>query len=104
MLPALPDLKELRRDQSAPLYRQLTEQIQELVTKGQLKAGARLPASRQLAQQLGISRLSVVRAYEELRQQGLLSARAGKGTFVNEQDGQPPPARPQSGRPPRRTC
>lgn len=96
MLPALPDLKELRRDQSAPLYRQLTEQIQELVTKGQLKAGARLPASRQLAQQLGISRLSVVRAYEELRQQGLLSARAGKGTFVNEQDGQPPPpARPQ---------
>lgn len=65
-----------------PLYRQLIRQIRAQIDSAQLPAGARLPASRDLARQLGISRISVVNAYAELRAQGLLSAQAGRGTFV----------------------
>ena len=52
------------------------------IESGSLPAGTRLPASRDLARQLGISRISVVNAYAELRAEGFLSAHAGRGTFV----------------------
>jgi GntR family transcriptional regulator/MocR family aminotransferase len=48
-----------------------------------LENGARLPASRDLALQLGISRISVVNAYAELRSEGYLSTDTGRGTFVS---------------------
>ena len=72
----------LQRDSVNPLYRQLIEQIRAQIDGGDLPAGARLPASRILASQLGISRISVVSAYSELRAAGYLSARVGRGTFV----------------------
>lgn len=70
------------RDSEEPIYRQLIRQIRTQVDSGDLAAGARLPASRDLAQQLNISRISVVNAYAELRAEGYLSAHAGRGTFV----------------------
>jgi DNA-binding transcriptional MocR family regulator len=72
----------LDRDGEEPIYRQLIRHIRMQIESGNLPAGSRLPASRDLAQQLNISRISVVNAYAELRAQGFLSAHAGRGTFV----------------------
>ncbi len=73
----------LDRDGEEPIYRQLIRHVRMQIESGNLQAGARLPASRDLARQLNISRISVVNAYAELRAQGYLSAHAGRGTFVS---------------------
>lgn len=65
-----------------PLYRQLIRHIRERIVNGVWQPGERLPASRDLADTLGISRISVVNAYAELREMGLIIGQAGKGTFV----------------------
>jgi GntR family transcriptional regulator/MocR family aminotransferase len=72
----------LDRDSEEPIYRQLIRYIRSQVDSGVMSAGTRLPASRDLAHQLSISRISVVNAYAELRAEGYLSAHAGRGTFV----------------------
>jgi DNA-binding transcriptional MocR family regulator len=72
----------LDRDGEEPIYRQLIRHIRAQIESGVLPAGTRLPASRDLAQQLNISRISVVNAYAELRAEGFLSAHAGRGTFI----------------------
>jgi DNA-binding transcriptional MocR family regulator len=72
----------LDRDGEEPIYRQLIRHIRAQIESGILPAGARLPASRDLAHQLQISRISVVNAYAELRSEGFLSAHAGRGTFI----------------------
>ncbi len=72
----------LDRDGEEPIYRQLIQSIKLQIEGGILTAGIRLPASRDLARQLDISRISVVNAYAELRSEGYLSAHAGRGTFV----------------------
>jgi GntR family transcriptional regulator/MocR family aminotransferase len=72
----------LDRDSEEPIYRQLIRQIRMQIESGNLPSGTRLPASRDLATQIGISRISVVNAYADLRAQGYLSAHAGRGTFV----------------------
>ena len=72
----------LDRDSEEPIYRQLIRHVRAQIESGSLPAGTRLPASRDLAQQLNISRISVVNAYAELRAEGYLSAHAGRGTFV----------------------
>src|SRR5215207_10229728 len=72
----------LDRDSEEPIYRQLIRHVRAQVESGSLTAGTRLPASRDLARQLNISRISVVNAYAELRAEGFLSAHAGRGTFV----------------------
>jgi len=83
----------LDRDSEEPIYRQLIRHIRVQVESGSLPAGTRLPASRDLARQLNISRISVVNAYAELRAEGFLSAHAGRGTFVaGDRDTAAPPA------------
>ena len=91
----------LQRESEEPIYRQLIAHIRDRIESGALPHGTRLPASRSLARQLGVSRISVVNAYSELRSAGYLSARAGRGTFVARErdsgDGvpsQPPPLAP----------
>lgn len=75
------------RDGEEPIYRQLIRHIRIQIDSGSLPAGTRLPASRDLAEQLNISRISVVNAYAELRAEGYLSAHAGRGTFVSKETG-----------------
>jgi DNA-binding transcriptional MocR family regulator len=72
----------LDREGEEPIYRQLIRHIRMQIESGTLPAGTRLPASRDLARQLNVSRISVVNAYAELRSEGFLSAHAGRGTFV----------------------
>jgi DNA-binding transcriptional MocR family regulator len=87
----------LDRNSEEPLYRQLIRTIRLQIDSGILRAGSRLPASRDLASRLEISRISVVNAYAELRSEGYLSAHAGRGTFVarGTTDTPPPPSRPE---------
>lgn len=79
----------LDRDAEEPIYRQLIRNIRMQIESGTLPAGSRLPASRDLARQLNISRISVVNAYAELRSDGYLSAHAGRGTFVAKDNSTP---------------
>jgi DNA-binding transcriptional MocR family regulator len=74
---------ELDRTSRAPIYQQVAGQIREQIGAGRLPAGARLPTIRQLAQQLGVTRLTVQTAYAELQSSGWLEATVGRGTFVS---------------------
>ncbi len=76
----------LDRDGEEPLYLQLKRHFIQQIEDGILVPGDRLPASRDLADQLGVARISVVTAYEELKAEGYISARVGRGTFVAERE------------------
>ncbi|MDR5709529.1 MAG: PLP-dependent aminotransferase family protein [Armatimonadota bacterium] len=67
---------------SRPLYRQLAEEVRAAILEGRLRPGERLPPSRVLAASLGISRVVVTSAYEELVAEGYLEAWRGSGTYV----------------------
>src|SRR6201995_957041 len=56
------------------------------ITHGELRPGLRLPSERTLAQQLGVSRVTVVRALTRLRLEGLVVTRHGSGTYVAATD------------------
>jgi GntR family transcriptional regulator/MocR family aminotransferase len=73
---------ELDRAARTPLRAQLEDGLRESVRTGRLSAHARLPATRALASDLGISRRLVVDAYAQLLAEGYLVARRGSGTFV----------------------
>ncbi|WP_367784472.1 GntR family transcriptional regulator [Mesorhizobium marinum] len=66
-----------------PAYRRLQAALGDAIASGALKPGAALPAERQLALELGISRVTVRRAMAELVQEGLVVQRHGSGTFVS---------------------
>jgi GntR family transcriptional regulator len=65
-----------------PIYQQLEEQLHALITNGTLPAGTTLPAERQLAERLGVSRATVQRSYNTLRQRNLLAAHGRRGSIV----------------------
>ena len=71
------------RDARAPLHRQIYEGIRRAILGGALRAGQRVPATRVLAGELQLSRLSVLTAYEQLLHEGYLTGRVGSGTFVS---------------------
>lgn len=66
-----------------PLYTQAVERLKQLILKGELPAGSKLPSTRELAESLGISRCTASKAYDELSRQGLICTRAASGTFVS---------------------
>jgi len=66
------------------LARQLYQALRERILGGQLSGRVRLPASRDLAQALGVSRNTVVRAYDQLYAEGYIEGRTGDGTYVAE--------------------
>lgn len=70
------------RESNVPLYKQIQQFLQKQIESGTLTAEMRLPASRELAADLGISRLTVVNAYTELEVAGLIYSLHGSGTFV----------------------
>jgi GntR family transcriptional regulator/MocR family aminotransferase len=74
----------LDHDSQEPIYRQLVRQIVQQIGEGLLPPGTRLPATRDLARELGIARIGVVAAYEELKAGGYIDAHVGRGTFVAE--------------------
>jgi GntR family transcriptional regulator / MocR family aminotransferase len=75
-------LVDLERGSGRPLRAQLEDGLREAVRSGRLVRGARLPATRALATDLGVSRRMVVDAYAQLLAEGYLVARSGAGTYV----------------------
>ncbi len=69
-------------DGQGALYRQLERALRLAILRGQLAEGSRLPASRSLAQQLGVSRNVVLAALERLVAEGFLHTRIGAGTYI----------------------
>src|ERR671923_525681 len=88
-------LVTLRR-RAGPLHAQLEAQLRDGVRDGRLAAGARLPSSRALAAELGVSRGVVVEAYGQLAAEGYLAVRPRAAPP------RPPGAAPARGRAPRR--
>jgi len=72
----------LHAGSNAPLYKQIGDGLRREIAAGATPAGTRLPSSRQLAKDLGVSRITVATAYAELEADGVVEARAGAGTFV----------------------
>jgi GntR family transcriptional regulator/MocR family aminotransferase len=72
----------LAGDGASPLFQQLYRQLRQAVLEGRLKPGVRLPATRFLAAELGISRTSVLAAYDRLASEGFLDLRPRSGVFV----------------------
>jgi len=72
----------LQPESHVPLYVQLRDQLRALVHCGDLRPGDRIPASRELASQLGVHRTTVANAYAELEAEGLIQGHVGRGTFI----------------------
>jgi GntR family transcriptional regulator/MocR family aminotransferase len=72
----------LDRQSAVPLYQQLEAYLRQGILSGSLAPDTRLPATRQLARDLGINRITVENAYAELEADGLIFSRVGSGTYV----------------------
>ena len=76
----------LRLDPSSglPLYHQLSAALRRAIRDREVGPGDRLPAARELAASLGVNMHTVLRAYQQLRDEGLLELRRGRGAVVRE--------------------
>jgi GntR family transcriptional regulator / MocR family aminotransferase len=72
----------LDRSAPAPLFRQLYLQVKQAILHGTLGPGMQLPPTRELCRLLGVSRQTVLNAYDQLMAEGYLSGTVGKGTFI----------------------
>lgn len=70
-------------DEEGPLHAQLTRALRAAILDGRLKAGVRLPSSRSLATEVGVSRTTVITSYEQLRAEGYIRGKVGSGSYVN---------------------
>ncbi|MHC1683174.1 MAG: PLP-dependent aminotransferase family protein [Clostridiaceae bacterium] len=66
----------------APLYQQIVDYIKERISTGQWDIGGKLPTQRELAKILEVNRSTVVEALEELKAEGLIEGKSGKGTVI----------------------
>ncbi|OZI74363.1 PLP-dependent aminotransferase family protein [Bordetella genomosp. 12] len=90
-------LQGLERRGATPLSRQICDTLRALILGGELPAGTKLPATRALAADIGLSRNTVLHAYDQLLAEGYLISAFGSGTFVC--DTVPAPQEALPGRP-----
>ena len=74
----------LDRTAPTPLHRQLYQEFREAIVSGREAAGTPLPSSRALAVELGVSRNTVLNAFDQLLAEGYVIGRRGSGTFVTD--------------------
>ena len=72
----------LNRRSTVPMYRQLAAELREQIVSGAMAEGYRLPPERELASRLEVNRTTVLQAYQQLKDEGLIASKVGKGTFV----------------------
>ena len=72
----------LDRQSEVPLYQQIESHLRKAILSGNLPSDTRLPASRQLAQDLGVNRATIENAYSALEAEGLVFSKMGSGTYV----------------------
>jgi GntR family transcriptional regulator/MocR family aminotransferase len=75
---------------TTPLLQQVYQLLRGAILSHALTPGSRLPSTRQLANRLGVSRTSVLSAYDQLLAEGYVEGRAGSGTYVTQDIPQPP--------------
>jgi len=76
---------ELDRSSPIPLYRQLYLQVRKQILSGRLPGGTRLPSTRTLCKELGLSRITLLNAFDQLTAEGFLASRTGAGTYVGSE-------------------
>ncbi len=95
-------LSAVDRRSAVPLHRQIYHDVREAILARRFTPGMRLPSSRELAAELGVSRNTIVSAFEQLLAEGYVEARTGAGTHVafalpaELLGGKPPPLEPPS--------
>ena len=72
------------RDRRTPAYRWLYDALREEILEGRMRPGARLPGTRDLAEQYGLSRGTIVSAFEQLKSEGYVEGSVGSGTYVSK--------------------
>lgn len=72
------------RSSSVPIYRQIENTLRRLILDGTYQSARKLPSTRELASELGVSRITVKSVYEQLVAEGYLDAKTGSGTFVTK--------------------
>ena len=77
---------KILQNSNEPIYKQIATQFREQILSGQMKPESFLPSIRELAQDLKISVITTMKAYEILAEEGLVTAVQGKGYFVNPQN------------------
>lgn len=73
---------DIDRESPVPIYRQIETALRRLILDGTLQSSRKLPSTRELASELGVSRITVKSVYEQLVAEGYLNAKTGSGTFV----------------------
>ena len=95
------------RDAQTPAYRWLYGALRDAILEGRLRPGARLPGTRDLAQQYGLARGTIVSAFEQLEAEGYVEGSVGSGTYVStvlpDDLLKAPRQRPSTTTPPKRT-
>ena len=93
---------ELDPASAIPLYRQLYLQIRKQILSGRIQGGVRLPSTRTLSNELKLSRITILNAFDQLIAEGFLTSRTGAGTYVGNEwenrgsaDDQPQPQPPR---------
>lgn len=77
---------QLKQNSGVPIYQQIADSFRTDILAGKYKQGEFLPSIRGLAKDLKISVITTMKAYEQLAQEGLVTAVQGKGFYVNAQD------------------
>ncbi|VAV91034.1 Transcriptional regulator, GntR family domain / Aspartate aminotransferase [hydrothermal vent metagenome] len=72
----------LDRQARLPLFEQLVQALREVILAGRLEPGSKLPSTRKFANELSVSRVTVVTAYDQLTAEGYIESRHGAGAFV----------------------
>jgi DNA-binding transcriptional MocR family regulator len=70
------------KESSTPVYRQIIQYFEKMISQGKLTQGYRLPPERKLARALGVNRTTVLNAYQALKEAGLVEGHVGRGTTV----------------------
>ena len=77
---------QLKQNSGVPIYQQIADSFRTDILAGKYKQGEFLPSIRGLEKDLKISVITTMKAYEQLAQEGLVTAAQGKGFYVNAQD------------------
>ena len=75
---------EVDRNSGAPIYRQIEDFLRQMILNGALPPSKKLPSTRELALELGVSRITIKSVYEQLISEGYVQGKIGAGTFVSE--------------------
>jgi len=77
-------IDEGRADRSQPKYLEIVESLRKAIAGGRYRNGARLPSEAELVRRFGVSRMTAVKAMQQLQQEGLLVRRIGSGSYAAE--------------------